>query len=372
MFKFLVAAEWNPPAKSERKCVLFSEWGVSVANLTLGNIELFKRTPDECFETLPELHTYCLGRKEQSQDLWLPPSSMGTRPVAANLLLFGAGEDARYEMNDWSFGQLCRLAGVNKETVNRLTSDTAARVFGECLPRNGSKPLQLYTERTALRSIHGTAYTRVYDADLVTMLREYAVDFQPPQKGMNGGTGLYSGEQDMFCFLIDPAGWTDIGGELFAPGFFLWNSEVGRRSLGIQTFWFQAICQNHIVWDAVEVCEFTRKHTANVHESLGEIRRIIETLVERRDERRDGFVKVISKAMHERLGDDADEAYKNLLENGIPRSLAVEALNIAKQQGRFTIFSLVDALTRVTQKARFAGDRVEADSKVSSLLTLAA
>ena len=52
-----------------------------------------------------------------------------------------------------------------------------------------------------------------------------------------------SGEQDMFCFMIDPTGWIEIEGENFAPGFFVWNSEVGRRSLGIQTFWFQAICQ---------------------------------------------------------------------------------------------------------------------------------
>jgi hypothetical protein len=47
-----------------------------------------------------------------------------------------------------------------------------------------------------------------------------------------------------------------------------WNSEVGCRSVGIQTFWFQAVCANHIVWDAVEVVDFSRKHTANVHECL--------------------------------------------------------------------------------------------------------
>ena len=73
-----------------------------------------------------------------------------------------------------------------------------------------------------------------------------------------------------------PAGWTEIGSEAFAPGFFIWNSEVGSRSVGVETFWFLAICQHHIVWDAVEVVEFTRKHTRNVREALSEIRRIIE------------------------------------------------------------------------------------------------
>ena len=53
-----------------------------------------------------------------------------------------------------------------------------------------------------------------------------------------------------------PSGWVEIGNQNFAPGFFVWNSEVGKRSVGIQTFWYQSICQNHIVWDAVEVIDF--------------------------------------------------------------------------------------------------------------------
>lgn len=45
----------------------------------------------------------------------------------------------------------------------------------------------------------------------------------------------------MLVFLIDLTGCTEINGEAFAPGFFLRNSEVGKRSVGIQTFWFQAV-----------------------------------------------------------------------------------------------------------------------------------
>ena len=176
----------------------------------------------------------------------------------------------------------------------------------------------------------------------------------------------------MFCFLIDPTGWAEIDGEAFAPGFYVWNSEVGKRSVGIATFWFQAVCRNHIIWDATEVVEFTRKHTANVRDGLGEIRRLIETLVARRDERRDGFVKVVRKAMTERLGDDAEAVMKILAKEGIPRHLANQALEIAKEQGAFTIFALVDALTRLTQTFVYAGDRMEADAKVSALLALAA
>ncbi|MBF9641228.1 DUF932 domain-containing protein, partial [Streptococcus pseudopneumoniae] len=85
----------------------------------------------------------------------------------------------------------------------------------------------------------------------------------------------------------------EIDGEAFAPGFFIWNSEVGRRSLGLQTFWFQRVCQNHIVWDAVEVVDFSRKHTANVRDGLFEIRRHIAGLVAKRDARRDKFAAAL-------------------------------------------------------------------------------
>ena len=151
------------------------------------------------------------------------------------------------------------------------------------------------------------------------MVQEFATDFQPPQQAATGGTGLYAGEQDLFVFLIDPAGWAEIDGEAFAPGFFCWNSEVGKRSVGISTFWFQSVCANHIVWDAVEVVEFSRKHTANVHAALSEVRRTLEQLVKRRDERRDGFVRVIRKAMQEKLGHDAEDVLRTLTNSGIAR-----------------------------------------------------
>ncbi len=266
------------------------------------------------------------------------PSDLVPQDSGDGRLSLKLGSDGACLMNDWSFGQLAKLAGVSKETVNRLSPDTAARVFEETLPRT-NKPMQLYRHGDILRSIHGTSYTRVHDADLVAMLQEFAVDFQPPQKGFNGATGLYAGEQDLFCFLIDPNGWTEIEGEAFAPGFFIWNSEVGKRSIGIETFWFQAVCQNHIVWDATEVVEFTRKHTSSVHAALSEMRRIVEGLVAKRDERKDGFMKVIAKAMHTKLGDDAEEVLNTLAKNGIGRNAAKQALEIAQQQGRFTIFA---------------------------------
>lgn len=329
--------------------------------------ELFRRAPDEQFSSLAALTEHCRQQKDLSTDRWELPQNL----APTSDMTLGIGDNPEFRLNDWSFSQLCRIAGVNRDTLNRLSSKTASRALQETLPQS-EKPLQILTAAETVRSLHGVSYTRLWNADLLATLGEFATDFQPPPEAAGGGSGLYCGEQDLFCFLIDPAGWAEIDGEAFAPGFFAWNSEVGRRSLGIQTFWFQAVCQNHLVWDAVEVVEFTRKHTANVHDGLGEIRRIVERLVEKRDARRDGFVEVVKQAMRTRLGSDAEEVGKALAKHGIPRNLAKQALAIAAGQGSFTIFAVVDALTRATQQLRYAGDRAEADQKVAALLELAA
>lgn len=102
------------------------------------------------------------------------------------------------------------------------------------------------------------------------------------------------------------------------------------------------------------------------------IRSILERLVARRDERRDSFATVIQRAMTERRGSDAEEVTKVLSAEKIPRGLIKDAMEIAQRQGGFTIFALVDALTQVSQKVAYAGDRTELDVRFGQLLALAA
>ena len=68
----------------------------------------------------------------------------------------------------------------------------------------------------------------------------------------------------------------------------------------------------------------------------------------------------------------AEEVMSALTQKGIPRALAQKALEIATEQGRFTIFALVDALTRLAGESAFAGERTESDRQAAKLLELAA
>ena len=363
-------------------------------HLTTASKELFKRTPDETFSSVAALNDHCQQQKENSDVLWHTPDRFQARSLGSGTLVLAEGADARayqtgsiseptasgasqeanrpcgtHPMNDWSFGQLCRLAGVEKRTINRLTSDTASHVFRETLPR-GNKPLQVYTIDDQVRSVHGSSYTRLHNAEVLDTVLDVADGFDAPPKGFNDATGLYCGEQDMFCFMIDPTGWIEIEGENFAPGFFVWNSEVGRRTVGIQTFWYQQVCTNHIVWDAVEVFDLKRKHTANVHRGLEDIQHAIHRLVAKRDERKDAFAKIVKRAMHERF-EDSEDAIEAVVKTGVGQRLAKQAVEMASQQGRLTIFSMVDAVTRLSGKIINAGDRNEIDQQVGQLLALA-
>jgi len=195
-----------------------------MVNLMRANSELLKRSPDECFKSLAELRSHCVTQRENSTEVWSKPQAVSAvvqqNEVALN---FEDGEARRLN-------------------VNRLSSKTATTAIEETLPR-ADRPIQFLNGADEVRSIHGISYTRLWNSELLDIVSQFDSEFQPPKPAQyHYGTGLYAGEQDMFAFLVDDNAWVDIGEDRFAPGFFVWNSEVGSRSVGIQTFWYQHIC----------------------------------------------------------------------------------------------------------------------------------
>src|SRR5687768_925405 len=153
-----------------------------MAILKQAHAELFKRGPDEMFDSLPALARFVHEQRGQARDRWVLPHLIKPKPDRS--LAVQVGTDGAFLMNDWSFTQLCQLAGVSRDTVNKLSAQTASLVFQETLPQEGKKPLQVFTQNDTVRSLHLASYTRLHNSDVVTMLQEFAVDFQPPQKAV--------------------------------------------------------------------------------------------------------------------------------------------------------------------------------------------
>ena len=79
-------------------------------NLTRASRELFRRAPDECFDSLAALSDFCRAKRAESVDTWHAPAQLVPDLVGEQ---FGVkvGSDGAYLMNDWSFSQLCKFAG---------------------------------------------------------------------------------------------------------------------------------------------------------------------------------------------------------------------------------------------------------------------
>ena len=71
----------------------------------------------------------------------------------------------------------------------------------------------------------------------------------------------------MFVFLVDEENRIELPGRRagrsgsFARGFFVWNSEVGKTTLGAGFFLFDYVCCNRIVWGADQYTEIRIRHT---------------------------------------------------------------------------------------------------------------
>ena len=117
--------------------------------------------------------------------------------------------------------------------------------------------------------------------------------------------------------------------------------------------------------------ELKRRHIGNVQEALDDVREAICQLVKKRDERRDSFAAAIRLAMATPFGEDADEVRQTLAKHGVSSRLADQAIELVAPWETYSVFGIVDALTRIAGRSQNAGDRLLVDQKAASLLSLA-
>ena len=258
-------------------------------NLMAVHSQWAKRRPDECFLSLPELHSKVSGRKASSAEhtVALDGRFMQVQPVDdsehSELQLVqvnpNSGEPVRAfgELTHYSFGQLASKAKAPASYLRTLPPMIAAVNLQWSLEHNegssqASNDVKLLTRtngHTVVAAATGPDYGRIYDAEITQLLVD-SVDptvWKVPaasysKRDPKRATTLYASDHDVFVFLVNESAGIDVDGSSIKRGVIVWNSEVGAATFGICTFLYDYVCDNRIIWGASDVTELRIRHTA--------------------------------------------------------------------------------------------------------------
>ena len=320
-----------------------------------------------------------------------------TDETASGLALVSKAGHA-YRPSHHAFSQLSALAGAPAGYLRSLPAAMAAdclnyglhhardvEEIGLLLQRNGD---------STLRAATGPNYGRIWDDEIVATLTDLYGDgvtgrFRVPGEFgqrvpvTKENTTLYAGDRDMFVFLTDEENRIEIpnrrdgqSGSL-ARGFLVYNSEVGSRSFGIETFLFDYACRNRIVWGAANHQTFRMRHTSGAPDRW--LEQLQPALRSYADATTEGVTDLIAAARVKRIaqtegGDTNAEAVNNFLLRRFTKAQAsgISAAHML-EEGR-PIETLWDASVGATAYAKgieWQNERVDIERKGGELLELA-
>lgn len=212
----------------------------------------------------------------------------------------------------WSFGQVCGAADAPSMFLRDLPGALAADCINFGL-KSREQDLGLYVMKAnggpgapwTLRAATAPSYGRIMSTELVQTIIDLGGPWQVPTPLKGGAKGEQTthtiSDRDVFLFLVDETNPIEVGKRLFYRGFYVWNSEVGSRSIGLRTFLYSAICSNRMVM-GMRKSEVTRiSHTAKAPEKWKEtLRPVLESYTA--GDTTAGIVATIKKAQAAKIG----------------------------------------------------------------------
>jgi hypothetical protein len=242
------------------------------------------RSNDERFTSLTAMRDHFHVLRDECKESVLPSRKIEFLPEGMNSVRVSVADGAGYEPSHWAFGQLAQLAEAPAGYLRSLPAPLVcdALNFGLQFKRD-LKDVGVLTHRNGsdvMRAATGPNYGRIWNADVLSELVNRFGD------GINGqfrvpgemgrrvevterNTSLVAGDRDFYIFLADEENRIEIldrrngrSGSL-ARGFFVWNSEVGAKTLGVGTFLFDYACSNRVIFGGQGYNEIRIRHTAS-------------------------------------------------------------------------------------------------------------
>ncbi len=360
----------------------------------------FSRAPDERFTSLIDMQAFKRRVRDNSRSSTISSRGLNLRPVEDDpraLQILGGPFPAAAPTH-WSFGQLCSLAspGNSPASYFRETS-MPAPMIADCLNYNlrftrGVADIGVLVTTNEdgsvneLRSVNGPNYGRIYDADVVDTLVERFGDGVSGQWRVPGefgrrvtvttdNTTLYASDRDMFVFLADEENRIELPGRRagqsgnFARGFFVWNSEVGKTTLGAGFFLFDYVCCNRIIWGADQYTEVRIRHTKGAPDRW--LEEITPVLREYSQASAKPVVQAIGDARSKRIDDELNTFLAKRF--GKQMAPAIAAIH-ETEEGRpiETLWDVTVAATAHARTVQNTDKRLEIERAAGELLKLAA
>jgi hypothetical protein len=386
----------TPPAPRERGQNLFD-----------ANRQWAWRPDDQRYLDLASLATAVRTRKDTSREYpaykaaELKPEFIETGPLAGNLFVAKWG-DRPITFSNWSFGQYNSLVGgPNIGWLREMPAPIAAYTLQASMEfrgRMGSDSLaKLYLSPPAdgapngeMRAITSTSYGRIFDTEVVTAVERVNSDgrWQVPLKAYQGknsklATTLYASDRDVWMFLVDETHPVEIDGETFFRGFITWNSEVGSATFGLKTFLYRYVCQNRIIWDAVQVRQLSIRHTNKAPERF--LTEAAPVLAAYSEMGTIDLVQSVQQAKAVTVAKDIKGAVDWLKARGLTETAAKVSVNLAELDGgaepdgngnvRSTdptnLWNLANGITAYARGVANQDERVALETKAGDLLTTA-
>lgn len=366
--------------------------------------EWFSRPDDERYLSLSDLAHTVRERSERSRTRVVESALIHVEanradPERLSLLLPGA--DAPVAPTHWSFGQLASLVGAPAAYLRQLPAALAGINLQYGLTSHRAeqvKTLELEGGRVELRAVTGPDYGRIHDYELVEAVQRIAGNgtgdtrwkvpgvldwstgiYNPRVDITKDTTTLYASDRDVFLFLVDDLNPIEAGRlpdgspDLYFRGFYVWNSEVGARTLGMASFYLRAVCQNRNLWGVEDFEEITIRHSKYAASRFAH--EAAPALLNFADSSPMPFVNGI-KAARERIVAKSDEDRTDFLRRrGFSKAESGKIIDaVLAEEGRppESIFDFVQGITAIARDKPHQDARLEMEGKAKKLLDLAA
>jgi hypothetical protein len=344
----------------------------------------FKRPADHKFPSLEKLHAAVASRRHRSYEHRVNLSDLSwTVDEGRPALVAKQGKRIeRLNPTHYSFGQACSLAGAPASFFRERLQDRpdlVVQALNHCTGKRDKDALKTLAVEPPqggmlrLQALTSETYGRIWDADVVgaaMRIVDANPSFHAPLDWGREKRALFASDRDVFMFFIDGGSIVEGGGDRdnLNRGFFMWNSEVGSRTMGIATFLFRQVCGNFGVWGAQDVRVLKIRHTSGgperfITEAIPALKHYTQLSVA-------PIETAIRKAKQLELPSAPDEFTAWFVKRGIDRNEVRRAVEMADaEEGQHhTLWDMYNGLTALARTKAHVDSKVDLETRAGKLM----